>query len=364
MSKDKLAEKTIEAADKEQQELIRKQQELHKINIEERYEDKKRRQQQTEKLRSLDLDADNQERIDQIAENTINYLKMARNSKKFLSKDFDAKVPYFAKNLITIGATTGSGKSTTAANLAFAGIMQANQKGLIITNEEDEGDIYNRVTCLWKGWPYNDHTSFTDEQHEIFKKGIKLLSQRLTVIGDNFQGEMGQTTTIEGIEAIFNKLLQSKTKYDFIIIDYYQHISQSSQNPQMDSWKVQERLCKLLDSFKNAYTAPIIVLSQMRPGDDYYQERIEGRKMLANVSTCFLEIAADREKLATSWTIHKSRFTDAVGKTVWTGFDNGRYVPYDIDFELKIDRKNKEKQTREARKKIFMQKENEDEKES
>lgn len=349
MSDTSIEDKIIESASEEQQEILKKEKELHHNRVKEQHEDMVKRKEQTKKVQNVRLGVYDSDRIQRLKEENRQYLTLAKNSKVFMMDAFKAKVPYFAKNLITIGATTGSGKSTTCANLTFRAAMSG-QNVLVITNEENVTDVYNRLTCLLKGWPYTDHTSFTDEQQDAFDIGIETWPHRVEVIDDKFtKGELGQTTTIEGIEGILNSILKNNIKYDVIILDYYQKVSSSTKNPKKEPWEVQAKLCKLLDSFKNAYTAPIIVLSQMKPGDDFYQNRIEGRKMIANVSTCVIELVADRDKLKTDWHIHKSRFIDATGETVFTGFKDGKYVPWTHDFQRDVDQKRQRRAIRQAK---------------
>lgn len=280
-------------------------------------------------------------------ENT-EYMYSARNKMSFINKDFDEAIPFFRKNLILIGGRTGEGKSTTVANIIREMLAKINpttgkkRRILVLTNEEKSEDVYNRVTCLIKGYHYTNHDKFTDEQIKTFNQYIKLLSAdgMITVVDDSYHGATGTTTTLEGICQVFDNLLAKKEYYDAVLIDYYQNVKESRKNPGMNEWEVQAAFARKLDQYKNIYPAPIVVLAQVQPPDadrsTPFKSRIEGRKSILNVSTCCVEMIANREDFCTEWLIHKSRFNECVGESIVTGYDKGRYVVYDDEFKNKI----------------------------
>lgn len=324
--------------DKSEEDLYHKQKELYYDKIDNEYKALRTRKKIAEKTNSIQLDNIDLDRIDKIAKDNDEYLKQVKNACVFFNnKDFKGKIPYFAKNVILMAATSGEGKSTISANLTYHAIMQK-QRVLVITNEEHVADVYNRVTALLKGWSYSDHSEFTAEQRETFSKFIKFLSKRITVIDDQFNDELGQTTTIEGITTILNSVIQQQAKFDVIIIDYYQNVYNSITNPQKQPWQVQEDFCRFLNNFKNIYKGPIILLAQKKAVKEEnmsFKEAIEGRKMVLNVATCAIEVKADRQNYKTDFIIKKSRFNGYVGETIEVGFDRGLYVPYTKDFKIR-----------------------------
>jgi hypothetical protein len=211
------------------------------------------------------------------------------------------------------------------------------QKVLVISNEEIDTDVYNRVTCLCKGWAYTNHKDFSDEQISTFNEFIDVLDHKLTVVDDTYSGGMGQTTTIEGIEALFNSIIEKKTEFDLIIIDYYQNVGRSTKAPHLNAYQVQEMFCKLLDQFKNVSKCPIVVLAQRKSShaDLSFKDSIEGRKVIYNVATCAIGMKAERDQLRTAFEFEKSRWAEAVGTTVHVGYHRGLYVDYTQEFQTR-----------------------------
>jgi hypothetical protein len=314
--------------------------------------------------KNLDLREMSQQQILEIQHSNDQYMEAASACMKFICDTFEGFIPFFRKNLILVGAESGHGKSTIAANVAYRTMQQINPATgkkcnvLIITNEEQSEDFINRITCLNKGWDYSNHSTFTTEQKDTFRRAIPLLTAggRLTVIDDDYGGAQGMTTSLEGLESIFENLVRNNIHYDAIIIDYYQHFTTSKVDPSLDEYKVQDKVGRLLDHYKNVYSAPIIVLSQLKPNSQdsprSFKERIEGRKSIYNVSTIAMEVVAVREDLKTNWTIWKSRFNKGIGSTLKTGFDKGMYVKYTNEFIENVQRMKAHRESHEMDKAI------------
>lgn len=327
-----------------------KEAELRKSRVEAQYEDLKRRQGEIEKNKSLNVSSMQDETVSKIKEGIGSYFRHAKKSQIFLNDHFKGKVPMFARNLIFVGGESGTGKSTIVANLTLSAISQTTcKKVLVITNEEHTTDVYNRITCLIKQWNYSsDHSEFSDDQINEFMRMVDVLSRKVTVIDDSYGDSSGVTTTLEGIQAVLNKVIEDKAEYDLILIDYYQNIDYSSKNPELSEYQVQERVVRFLDSFKNRFSGPIIVLGQLKPYDDEktpFKLRIEGRKVIYNASTTCIEIQRDTANSRSKFIIRKSRFPAALGEEIMVGFDKGKLVPYTSEFASKVEAYKMTKQT-------------------
>ncbi len=312
-----------------------------------------------EKAKSISFGRMTSLEIQKLVESNDEYMLAAKNAMVFINSEFGKLVPYFRKNLILVGGDTGDGKSTTVANIIYSTILRKNPatgklgRVLVLSNEEAPEDFYNRVTALTKGWKYVNHDQFTEEQRETFSKHIPLWAKdgRLTIIGDTYQGIPGWTTTVEGIEDVFNNLIRDNEVYDAIIIDYYQNVKKSKMSPHLQPWECQVKLAALLDQMKLKYPGAIIVMAQMkRLTDDEdttpFNVRFKGSKEICDKSTFICELIPERKLLRSKWTVWKSRFTEAVGNSIYTGYDRGMFVPYSIDFQknvAKLVEKNLEK---------------------
>jgi len=323
---------------------------LDKKRLEYQLEQQQKNEKELELAKNANYGALSNERIAEIVNENDEYMDAAKYPLPFICDTFSGVVPFFRKNFILVGARTGEGKSTAVANIAYRVLRDRHPvtgKGyrtLVITNEERAEDFYNRVSSLNKGWHYTNHSEFTEEQRKEFKRMIPILASggRLTVIDDNHGGSHGVTTTIEGIEGIFESLIKNEEWYDVVIIDYYQNVIASKKNPHMNEYEVQAQLTRLMDRYKNIYPAPIVMMAQITPPDEKnktpFQYRIAGRKVIMTATTFVVEMIRDSKNLCTYWQIHKSRYTAYVGEKRTTAYNNGRFEPYTTAWAEKVQR--------------------------
>jgi len=314
--------------------------------------------------KNANYDALTEDQIKELQRNNDEYIESAKSPMYFISDVFNGVVPFFRKNLIFVGAKTGEGKSTAVANIVFNVKNSINpatgkyRRSFVITNEEKAEDVYNRVTALQKGWTYTNHSKFTDEQAKTFTRAIPIWAKDglITVADNTYSGGHGVSTSLEGIASIFDNLIEKKIYYDVILIDYYQNIIYSQKDQFMSENEVQARLARMLDRYKNIYPAPIVLMGQMNPPDDQdrtpWQQRIKGRKIIADSATFVVEMSADFENHATEWKVWKSRFTESIGKEYKTGWDKGKYVNHDDEFIAKIAAMKLERDMRDADRRI------------
>jgi hypothetical protein len=312
------------------------------------------------------------DQVQKLAQESTEYLKAVSRSMKFISDAFNGMVAFFAKSLILICGDSGKGKSTAVANIVLSTISQRDpvtgkdRRALVLTNEESAMDFYNRVTSLIKGWSYSKHDQFSQEQIMAFEEWIPRLAEggRLTVIDDSYEVTPGvfvngMTSTVEGIETIFENLIRDGEFYDVVILDYYQGIVKSNKNPRAEYFEVQEQLTYVLEKFRKLYPAPIVVLSQIMPEKVRDEEkptpiqyRWRGSKSIITKSTMIIEMIADMDNFKTEWFIHKSRFSESTGRSVITGFKGGKFVKYDNEFKAGIATIKEKRKTAELDKEI------------
>ncbi len=306
-----------------------------------------------ERAKNINFGEMTQETVDGLVLANDEYMAAAKNAMVFINSEFSKIVPYFMRNLIVIGGDTGDGKSTCCANVILSTITRRNPatgnpgRCLVLTNEEDPSDYYNRITCLVKGWKYTNHDQFTKEQTDTFRDYIPKWAKggRLTIISDNYDGVSGHTTSAEGIQNIIESLIRDhedgKQVYDTILIDYYQNVRYSKIDPKLDEYSCQRKLSGFLDLAKLRYPGPIVVFGQMkRLTDDEdttpFNVRFKGSKLICDKATFVCEVIPERQLLRSKWPVWKSRFTEAVGQAIYTGYDRGKFVPYSVDFQKNV----------------------------
>lgn len=297
------------------------------------------------------------EDIQNVQENSRVYFEGAKNGMMFLHESFRKWVPMWGGNIVLIGARTGGGKSSVAANLIFSTIQQKspvtgkNRKVLCLSAEETPVQVFSRLTCLAKNWNFNEQDEFTEEQNsEIIGFIPKWAKNGVSVIGEDGRGS---TSTLEGIEAILNNLLDTKTNYDLILIDYIQKITTSKKNPQMQQFTVLKEVMNLLDRFKNVYPGAICVLSQLKANDAEetldFQTRLRGSQDIITACTVALELVAEPKILRSRFIVRKNRYKGStLGGHVDMGYDRGRFVPYSEDFQKQVATRNESKEYQES----------------
>lgn len=355
----------VKQASDEALELREKEYELRKHRVEYQHVELQERLAQKKAFKNLPIGQNIGERAKSLIKENREYIEYAKKATVFLDLEvFKDKVALFPRNIILIGAQTGTGKSTTGANFILSHVMKK-KKVLVITNEEYPTDILNRVICLIHGWAYTNHDEVTPEMQSEFDRLYPLLMQKIEIIHDMFNGVGGTTTTLEGIQSIYDTLYQQyksgEKPYDAIIIDYIQNIKSSLNYPNIPQWQVLDKFGALSDAWKGLYPAPIILLSQLKEkssdGDDNFKDRIEKFKAVMNHATTAIEVVADRENLRSEWIFRKSRFKDCVNSRAFTGYNKGKYVEYTSEFARKVELKNTEKKHRDLMGKVFKNKE-------
>jgi hypothetical protein len=338
-------------------EYRRKKLEVEEAELEQKHQRIVRSRTESKDLEKLNLDADD------------DYAKklQEKNAKKFESSEkkmqliygvpeLSVPIPFYAGELIMFGARTGTGKTTACVNIAYSMIRQG-KKPVVITNEESAEDFLNRLASLFMGKRYGNLEKIDHETKERIQEMIPKLLRYVRVIDADFAKMKGLsierlTNSIEGLKFIESKLLEEAGQgkvFDAIIIDYYQKFNFSMKIPTMKPYECQEIAAAIIENLRVCYPAPLVVFSQMNDGKDDddgssapFENRIQGRKILANYATVVLEIIPDRENYTTEFKLHKGRNMDYVRGKIIAGWDNGKYVKFDEEFKKKVAQKKLE----------------------
>lgn len=333
---------------------IEKERAVKKYRTDQAYNRVKEAQDELDKFKTLDVTEIKDDYVDKMDKEHDMMLESFNKRLPLVTKELTEKIPFSYPNLIFIGARSGMGKSTFAANTVYK-LMKEGKKVLVISNEEMGVNVYNRVICLDKGWNVNNITNFTSDQHAELKKFRAALyrSGRINVIDNSFSGYKNATTTLEGIKFILNNLKEKyvktgKADYDAILIDYFQKINESKVMIGAKDWEVLGKLSEFLDTYYKDFPAPIVVFGQLKndkeEGGDDFEYRIKGGKSIHVVSTVCLELAPDKQKKCTDVKVHKNRWGSESDVTIPLGWEKGLFVAYTPEFQLKMSIANNEAQ--------------------
>jgi replicative DNA helicase len=255
------------------------------------------------------------------------------NSIEFMFSEMNDFVQLAPGSLALLCAATGTGKSTLTANAAYS-LLRQGKRVLIIANEEKRTDVAARISCLQLDvniHKYKSKNGLPDTIKNNVLDNIKTFDpKQLSIIALDFKNDSRIVTSPEGMI----KLLENATdKFDAIIIDYYQNINQSINNPGLQPHEANEIFAKEVDHLKNEVGCPIIMMAQIRRGDDDYKTRLEGRRLILNKCTDVFEVKIDKAYNRSMLICHKDRWLGNQGEERFIGYVGGKYVPYTREFE-------------------------------
>lgn len=335
--------------------LIEKKRIIETVRVEKQFNEIKETEKEKERLKTVDVTS-----IDEGFLAKMDWeQKMMRESVSrrmtFVTPNLTDFVPFTYPNLILIGAKTGQGKSTFASNMIYQ-LMIENRKSLLLSNEEKSVDVYNRLSCLHKGWNYNDRNNFFEDQwdemtrlrHTMYRSG------RVRVIDSDYEAFKDATTSYEGIKFILDNLYETfleKKKlnenaapdFDCIVLDYYQKTGFSIENPHLEQWKVLKKLSDYLDNFYKKYPAPVVVFCQLRhesKDEDYFETRIKEGKSILVPSTFAMELKPDKKSRVTQFIPHKHRWSNRIDEEIKLVWDKGLFIDHTPEHDIMVSTEN------------------------
>lgn len=255
------------------------------------------------------------------------------NAISFMFSDLDDFIQLAPGSLALFCAATGTGKSTITANVAYS-LLRQGKRVLIIANEEKRTDVAARISCLQLDVNIHKYKSKNGLPETIKNNVLENIKnfdpKQLSIVALDFKDDSRIVTSPEGMIAL---LRNATDKFDAIIIDYYQNINQSINNPGLQPHEANEIFAKEVDHIKNEVGCPIILMAQIRRGDDDYKTRLEGRRLILNKCTDVFEVKIDKAYNRSMMICHKDRWLGNQGEERFVGYEGGRYVPYTREFE-------------------------------
>lgn len=280
-------------------------------------------------------------RIAEAKEDRLRKKIAAMNGAPFLCSAFDG-ILKLDMGLYLIGACTGKGKSTTAANLIAHFFLNCPSKEVIvISNEETSSDIYGRVACILRNINFQDYRAsrITAEQEANIGSFIDVLAKRIEIV-DTTKWDM---TCLEDVQAVLEKAGQEQERVGLVVVDYLQTITHSKNDPHMDPLQISKSMGNYLMTYGQSVTIPIAVFAQLKPKADTeeFSSRFQNDRTILNHAVAAIEIVPDFKRKITDFIIHKDRHGDAQGRIVPTRWVGGRFekIPYSVSLQSLMPKK-------------------------
>lgn len=231
---------------------------------------------------------------------------------------------YLSQGLTLVGAMSGKGKSTCAANI-LAGVLQhkPNTTALVISNEEATDAILHRTACvlLKKSYMRFHKNGMWDSEAKVVKDSAKSLLSRLVVVND----PNWNTACLEDVQTILEG--SAAQGVNLILIDYLQTVNQSRDFPELEAFQVLKKFGVFIREYGRRAPVPVVVFAQLNPKSSApeFQARVQNDKTIYNDAFNVVEIAPNDETKLTDFIIHKQRFGISQGSKVSLIFNAGRY---------------------------------------
>lgn len=239
----------------------------------------------------------------------------------FIRPDFTLDF-WLSQGLTLVGAKSGHSKSTTSSNI-IAGFLKhkPDTQVLVISNEETTDAILNRVACiqLRKNYMEYFHKSMREEERQKVKERAVALTDRV-VMASAAGWEMD---TLEDVQAVLESC--NGTNIQLVVLDYYQNVNKSRDNPAWESFQVLKRFGSFLKDYGRKSSVPVVVFVQLREEGADFKDRIENDKTILNHAWNAVEIKPNFETKITTFKIHKQRFGHSQFNEVAMKYVHGRY---------------------------------------
>jgi len=275
----------------------------------------------------------NKDSLREIVTNISKYNSMLKEKITLINDSLSAAIPFTKENLYLFAAYTGSGKSTIAANITYP-LWKQGKKTLVISNEESEQDVLFRVACLDLGLNFNDYKKglmpIEDQKRVIslFPEIVKYVKVLDVTYKD------GITTKVEGIKKAL-EAVKKETSYSCVMIDYFQLIKYSLNDPKKTAYENLNDLRVWLGQYIKSSTMPVVLFAQLyslskKGGAKDIDARIKDCSAIVEPATVIIEAVPNFDAQTTDFYIAKDRF-GRQGTRIVCAFEKGRYVKISPD---------------------------------
>lgn len=238
----------------------------------------------------------------------------------FLFPESSRTLSLAPRSLCLIAAATNQGKSTLACNIVVP-LVDEQKKVLFLSNEESEGEVRTRVSCIRLGLSYGAYKNnyYSTEVCSQIRSDVKLIESQLIVVGSTTDQDKYRTRNADGI---VRTLKAVAGKVDCVILDYFQRVLTTDAADDAD-YLAQKQLTVDLDALKHEVGCPIILFAQIQPlvpsSKEQKEEKVNypshhplyrwrGSKEIIFSATDILELFSNRQEGRSMLFAHKVRF--------------------------------------------------------
>jgi replicative DNA helicase len=287
----------------------------------------------TEQLKEMEASVDemrdfgNADELRAIISDIARHNRMLKERLTLVNDSLTRAIPLVRENLYLFAAYTGSGKSSCAANISYP-LWKQGKKVLIISNEETQKDVVSRIACLEAGVSFQGviRCEISKMEELSYVAHIPSIKQHVIVI----PADDPRTTCIEGVKNI----LEAAKNEDFsaIIIDYFQLIKRSEQQPNKEPYRVMMEFKDYLNAYIKTSNAPVVMFAQLwslskRPAKDTeLDSRLKECASIQDGASVVVEIVPNFKESTTDFLICKDRFFGRKGDRITCQYSKGRYL--------------------------------------
>lgn len=253
--------------------------------------------------------------------------KVLKQRATLINDSLTKAIPLVRENLYIFAAYTGSGKSSTAANITYP-LWKQGKKVLVISNEETRSDILARIACLEAGVDFKDvkQGNITAEQEKAYVMCLPSINNHV-IVKDALDV---RTARLEGVQNLLDAAINED--YACILIDYFQLIKYSEADSRKEPYQVLMNFKDYLGAYIKRSNAPVVLFVQLwslskRPSKGTELDaRLKECSSIQDPASVIIEIVPNFEEHTSDFLICKDRFFGRKGKKFTCPYEKGRFL--------------------------------------
>jgi replicative DNA helicase len=249
---------------------------------------------------------------------------LIRQAVTFVNPVLSAIAPLCPGAITLIGASSGTGKSTTAAAIANS-LYSEKRKTFVISNEETEARVLARVACAELGIDFNLYIQdkLPREVRKQVAAEIQKIEPYVTVADDPIA-----STTVESIQRLLQEIDKSGA-YACVVVDFLQRIIKSTAIPSAERTQVLYNFKDMITDYAQHAKTPVVVMTQLIPlPSDEVERNVETRikwvRGFYEAAATVIEVIKIKGLPVSTFYVAKGRFTQA-DVSVSCRYDSGKF---------------------------------------